>query len=87
MEIMSMNEAIWEDHHHRTSFLPISNSVDFHLVSLISTDIVSDPQMPVLLQRIDSNGNICNITETTPIDIEIKTKTVEHVHVGQNCST
>ena len=43
MEIMSANEPIWEDHHHRSSFLPNASSVDFDLVSLISTNIVSNP--------------------------------------------
>ena len=35
----------------------------------------------------NSEGNICNITQTTPIDISVKPVTVEHVHVGQNYST
>ena len=87
MEILSADEPVWEDHHHRSSFLPNSSLVDFDLVSLISTDIVSNPQTPVLLLGIDPNGNLCNITQTTSIDISIKPRTIEHVHVGQNCST
>ena len=81
MEIMSTDEPVWEDHHHRSSFLPNASSVDFDLVSLISTDIVSDSQTPVLLQDTDSEGNVCNITKTTPIDILFKPRTIEHVHV------
>ena len=87
MEIMSTDEPVWEDHHHRSSFLPNAILVDFDLVSLISTDIVNDPQMHVLFQNTDSEGNICNITKTTPIEISFKPATVEHVHVGQKCST
>ena len=87
MEIMSVNEPVWEDHHHRSSFLPNSSSVGFELVSLISTNIVTHPQTPVLLQDTDSEGNICNITKRTPIEISVKPRTVEHVHVVQNCST
>ena len=56
-------------------------------MSLIITDIVSNPQTPVLLQGTNSKGNLCNITQTTPIDISVKPAIVEHVHVGQNCST
>ena len=72
MDIMSENEPIWEDHHHRYSFLPNTTSMGFDLESLISNDIVTHPQMPVLLQNTESKGNLCNISKTTPIDISVK---------------
>ena len=87
MEIMSAEKYIWEDHHHQSYFLPNANLLDFDLVSLISIDIVTNPQTPVLLQDTNSEENICNITNTTPIDISVMPRTVEHIHVGQNCST
>ena len=87
MGIMSESETIWEDHHHLSSFLPNTTSVGFDLESLISNDIVTHPQMPVLLQNTESEGNLCNITKTTPIDISFKPGTIEHFHVGKNCST
>ena len=83
---MSANEPVWEDHCHRSSFLPNSNSTDPDFVTLISSDIVKNPQTLVLLQGTDSEGNLCNITQTTPIDISVNPKIVEHVHVGQNYS-
>ena len=86
MDIMSVNESIWEGHDHRYSFLPNATSVGFDLVSLINIDIVTHPQTPVLLQNIESLGNLCNITKTTPIDISVKLVTIEHVHVGKKCS-
>ena len=58
MDIMNVNEPIWEDHHHRSSFLPNTSSVGFDLESLISTDIVTHPQTPVLLQETYFKGNI-----------------------------
>ena len=85
MEIMSTNEPIWEDHHHRSSFLPNTSSVDHDFASLFSTDIVNTPQTPILLQHTDSKGNLCNITQTNPIDISSKPSTIEQVHVGQKC--
>ena len=36
---------------------------------------------------MDSEGNLCNITQTNPIDISTKPRTLEHVRLGQNCST
>ena len=86
MEIMSESEPRWEDHHHRSSFLPNATSVGFDLESLIGTDIFTHSQMLVLLQNTKSKGNLCNITKTTPIDISVKPGTIEHVHVGKNCS-
>ena len=82
MDIMSVDEPIWEDHHHRSSFLPNANSTVLDFFSLISSDIVKYPQKPILLQGVDSEGNMCNITQTTPIDISVKPKTIEQVHIG-----
>ena len=39
------------------------------------------------MQDTDSKGNLCNITQTNPIDISAKPGTIEHVHVGENWST
>ena len=86
MEIMSESEPVWEDHHYRSSFLPNATSMGFDLESLISTNIVTYPQTPVLLQNTESKGNLCNITKTTPIDISVKPGTIEHFHVGKNRS-
>ena len=33
IEIMKENEPLWEDHHHRSSFLPKANSIDSDFVS------------------------------------------------------
>ena len=49
MDIMSTNESIWEDHHHRSSFLPNTSLVDHDFASLLTTDIVKTPQTPILL--------------------------------------
>ena len=62
MEIMSMDESIWEDHHHRSMFLPNTSSVSHDYASLFPTDIANVPQSPILLQDTDSEGNLCNIT-------------------------
>ena len=86
MEIMNMNESIWEDHHHRSLFLPNTSLVNHDFASLFSTDIVNAPQSPILLQDTNSEGNLCNITQTNPIDISAKLDTIEHVHVGKNGS-
>ena len=85
MEIMSTDESIWEDHHHRSMFLPNTSSVNHDYASLFPTDIINIPQSPILLQDADSEGNLCNIIQTNLIYISAKPDTIEHVHVGKNC--
>ena len=87
MEIMNTDESIWEDHHHRSMFLLNTSSVNHEFASLFPTDIFNITQSPILLQNTDSEGNLCSITQTNPIDISAKHDTIEHVHVGQNYST
>ena len=85
MEIMSMDESFWEDHHHRYMFLPKTSLVNHYYTSLFPADIVNVPQSPILLQDTDSKGNLCNITQMNLIDISAKPGTIDHVHVRQNC--
>ena len=66
--------------------LPNTSLVNHDYAYLFPTDIVNVPQSPIFLQDIDSVGNICNITQMNSIDISTKPGTIEHVHVGQNCS-
>ena len=49
MEIMNMDESIWEDHHHRSMFLPNTSLVNHDYTSLFPTDIVNEPESPILL--------------------------------------
>ena len=67
-------------------FLPNTSSGSHDFASLFPTDIVNIPQSPILLQDIDYEGNLCNITQMNPIDISAKPDVIEHVHVGKNCS-
>ena len=83
---MNTSTSVWEDHHHRSSFLPNTSLADNDFASLLGTDIVDDPQTPVLLQDFESKGNLCNITTTVLIDISIKSGTIEHVHIRKNYS-
>ena len=41
IEIMNTNEPIWEDHHHRSMFLPNTSSGSYDFASLFPTDIVN----------------------------------------------
>ena len=86
IEIINTSTSVWEDHHHRSSFLPNTSSADNDFVPLLGTNIVDNPQTPVLFQDSESKGNLCNITKMVPINISVKSRTIEHVHIGKNCS-
>ena len=62
IEIMNMDEPIWEDHHHRSMFLPNTSSGSHDFASLFPTDIVNVLQNPILLQDTDSEENLYDIT-------------------------
>ena len=82
MEIMSLDESMWEYCYHRSSFLPESNMVESDFTLFVSSYIIENCQSPIFIQGIDFEGNLCNVTHTFPIDISVKLGIVEHVHVG-----
>ena len=54
--------------------------------SLVSSDIVVSPQSHVLIQNVESQGNLRNTTKMKLIDISMKPNVIEHIHLGHNCS-
>ena len=49
IEIMNTDEPMWEDHHHRSMFLPNTSSSSHDFSSLFPIDIVNILQSPILL--------------------------------------
>ena len=84
MEVMSLDEMPWKDDYHRSSFLPDYHMVEDHFETMISSDIVTTAQSPVLIHNFDSKVNLSNITKTDPVDIPVNPGVVENIHVGQN---
>ena len=87
MEVMFLEEIPWEDHHHQSSFLPPCHMVEEYFTSNVSYDIVMNPQSPILTCSVDSEGNLCNITKTMPMDILVKPGVSEKIYIGQNYSS
>ena len=83
---MSLEEIPWEYYHHQYSFLPPFHMVEDHFTSMVSSNIVLNPQSPILTRSVDSEGNLCNITNTIPIDISVKPGVSENISIGQNSS-
>jgi len=43
--------------------------------------------MPILIHEVFSEGNMGTITQTMPIDISVKPRIVENIHIGVTCSS
>ena len=86
MEVMSLEEMPWEDYHHRSSFLPPCHMVEEKFMSTVSSEIVSNPRSPTLIHGVESEGNLCNINKTIPVDILVKPGVSEIIQIGQNYS-
>ena len=86
MEVMSLDKMAWKYYHHRYSFLPPFHMVEDHFTSTVSFDIVPNPQSLILTCSVDSEGNLCNITKTIPVDISVKLGVSENISIGQNSS-
>ena len=54
MGVMSLDEMPWEDDHNRYSFLPSSHMVEYHFTSMVSSDIVLNPQSLIITHSVDS---------------------------------
>ena len=86
MEVFALDEIPWEYYHNRSSFLPPCHMVENHFASTVSSNIVLNPQSPILTLSVDSEGNLCNITKAMHVDIYVKPGISENIHIGQNAS-
>jgi hypothetical protein len=86
MAVMSVEDTPWNDGHHRSIlFLEPETIESYQQISHPSTFInfppFSEPTCDVLYE-----GNLRNISPTIPLDISIKPRIVENVHIGASCS-
>ena len=58
--------------------------VEDHFETLVSFDIVTTPQSPVLIHIVESEGNLSNITKTILVHISIKLVVIENINLGHN---
>ena len=86
VETMSLEETPWNDIHHRSSFL-LSLVVAQLCLKHLAPHVPRD-SLPKLMSshEIFSEGNMGSITETMPIDIFVKPRIVENIHIGLTCS-
>ena len=60
--------------------------VENHFSSMVSSDIVLNAQSSILTHSVNSEGNLCNITKTIPIDKSVKRGVSENIFIGQKSS-
>jgi hypothetical protein len=87
MSIMSMEDAPWDDGHHRSILFLEQHTIESYqriltLSTIVVIYFVLDSTHDVLYE-----GNLSNISPIVPLDISIKPGVVENVHIGASCST
>jgi hypothetical protein len=85
--IMSvMEDTPWDDGHHRSIlFLEQQTLENYQRISTPSTVVVIST-VPQPTRDVFAEGNLNNIFPTIPIDISVKPRIIENVHIGASCS-
>jgi hypothetical protein len=87
MQVMSMEDTPWDDgHHHSILFLEHHTLESYQGISTPST-VAAISSIPESTHNMLFEGNLSNISSTTPLDIFIKPGFFENVHIGASCST
>jgi len=86
MEVMSLQDQPWEDHHHRSSFLPNKERIKTHIQTLVSTNAQDPSLLPSMSYSSPVEGNLGVVCKTISIDISVKTGITEHIQIGADCS-
>jgi len=86
MEMISIEEAPWDDNHHHSLFIPSLDEIEKDISSIFPIDIANAPQYSILTQDTISEENFVNISQMISVDISIKEGIVENIQLGTNCS-
>jgi hypothetical protein len=86
MYVMSMEYTPWDDGHHRSILFLEQHTIEsYQWISTLSTVVIIFT-IPGSTHDMFYEGNLSNISPTTPLDISIKTGVVKNVHIGASCS-
>ena len=86
VEVMYLEETPWDDGHHHSSFLLSLDEISTCMESRVPSELTDPLQHPILVHEVLYKGNMGNISATIPIDISVKIKVVNNVHIGASCS-
>jgi hypothetical protein len=86
MSVISMEDTPWDNGHHRsTIFLECDTIESYQRISASSTVVISS--VPESTHNVLYKGNLSNISPNVPLDISIKPRVVENVHIDASCSS
>jgi hypothetical protein len=86
MMAISMEDTPWDDgHHHSILFLEHETIESYRWISNLCTVVVIS-FVPESTHEVLYEGNLSNISPTVSLDISIKPRVVENVHIGASCS-
>jgi hypothetical protein len=86
MMVMSMEDTPWDDgNHHSILFFEHDTIESYQWISTPSTVVVIS-SVPQSTDDVLYEGNLRNISPTVAMDIYIKLRVMENVHIGASCS-
>jgi hypothetical protein len=87
MSVMSMEDTPWDDgHHHSILFLEKDAIESYQRISTLSIIVVISSVLEST-HDVLYEGNLSKISPTIPLDISIKPRVIENVHISASCST
>jgi hypothetical protein len=87
MSVMSMEDTRWDDGHHCSILFLEQHTIESYQRISTSSTVVVTSSIPDSTHDVIYEGNLSNISPTIPLDISIKPRVVENVHIGASCST
>jgi hypothetical protein len=86
MSIMSTKHTPWDNgHHHSILFLEQRTIEGYQRLSTPSIVVIIST-IPESTHHMFYEGNLSNVSPTIPLNISIKPRVVENVHIGALCS-
>jgi hypothetical protein len=86
MFVMSMEDTPWDNGHHRSILFLEQHTIESYQWISTPSIVVFISTVPESTHDMFYEGNLSNISPTIPLDISIKPRVFENVHIGASCS-
>jgi hypothetical protein len=87
MSVMSMEDTPWDNGHHRSILFLKRDTIESYQWILTLLTVVVISFVPESTHDVLYEGNLCNISPTVSLDISIKPRVMENVHIVASCFT
>ena len=81
-----MEEIPWNIIHHHSSFLPSLDEIPSCLEAYVSHSPTPALQTPIWVHKVLSEGNMGNINSKILLDVSVKPRIIENIHIGVSFS-